>query len=354
MAGDDYDVSWADALTLGTINSVVVEDCTISYTNWYNGVNGATFDTDRGGRRTIRYCTWSNALNISFSPIIDVHGNQVEVADQVATEPPGGTGVGPTAYNRGTRQFECYNNTFTTETFSGKSYRLTDLRGGTCLFWGNTYTGSGMATKFRVREEDGPGRFDWLSAYPGYDFHNLWFWDNTVNDAAITEVDFAYAEDGDFIVADTNLFWEAKAGYNPLTYPHPFRDPLPPSELTATAAGSAVIDLSWTDNSSNETGFKVERGTDGIAFSLIATVGAGVTTYSDTGLNGGTTYYYRIYAYNDNGNSAYSTANATAINWPRLTFGSPTGKGSKKNTVRVSVQKEAIRTQYGVGAIGLG
>ena len=85
-----------------------------------------------------------------------------------------------------------------------------------------------------------------------------------------------------------------------------------PSNLVATAAGTKRIDLTWNDNSTGETGFRVERSTNNSKFSLIATVGAGVTTYSDTGLRRGKIYYYRVRT-NGTINSAYSnTASAKA------------------------------------------
>ena len=83
--------------------------------------------------------------------------------------------------------------------------------------------------------------------------------------------------------------------------------PAAPSGLTANAASSSQIDLSWTDNASNETGFKIERKTgSGGTYSQIGTVGAGVVTYSDSGLTPSTTYYYRVRATNSAGDSAYS------------------------------------------------
>ena len=89
--------------------------------------------------------------------------------------------------------------------------------------------------------------------------------------------------------------------------------PNAPSNLQATAFSTSQISLSWTDNSDNEDGFKIERrrGTSG-SFSQIHTVGVGVESYPDSGLNENTTYYYRVRAYNSEGNSGYSnTANAT-------------------------------------------
>jgi hypothetical protein len=71
--------------------------------------------------------------------------------------------------------------------------------------------------------------------------------------------------------------------------------------------------VSWQDTSSNETGFRIERSANGSSgWAEIATVGANVTSYQNTGLAASTAYYYRVRAYNANGNSAYSnTANAT-------------------------------------------
>jgi fibronectin type 3 domain-containing protein len=85
-----------------------------------------------------------------------------------------------------------------------------------------------------------------------------------------------------------------------------------PSNLTATGAGEAQIDLSWTDNSSDENGFKIERKTSGGEYSEIATVCANVTNFSDTGIASNSTYFYRVRAYNDNGNSAYSNEASAA------------------------------------------
>jgi hypothetical protein len=83
--------------------------------------------------------------------------------------------------------------------------------------------------------------------------------------------------------------------------------PAAPTNLSATAMSSSQIDLSWTDNANNETVFKIER--DSVQ---IDTVGANVSSYSDTGLDPLTTYTYRVRAYNSAGNSGYSnSASAT-------------------------------------------
>ncbi|MBI4861842.1 MAG: fibronectin type III domain-containing protein [Candidatus Riflebacteria bacterium] len=86
-----------------------------------------------------------------------------------------------------------------------------------------------------------------------------------------------------------------------------------PSALSATAAGSIAVVLTWTRNSTNETGFKIERKTGSTgSYSQIGTVTANVTTCGDTGLASMTTYTYRVRAYNATGNSAFSNeASAT-------------------------------------------
>jgi len=85
--------------------------------------------------------------------------------------------------------------------------------------------------------------------------------------------------------------------------------PTAPSGLSATASGSTTINLAWTDNSSNETGFKIERktGSGGTYAEIVSNQAANSTSYSNTGLTAGTTYYYRIRSYNAAGNSSYST-----------------------------------------------
>jgi hypothetical protein len=96
-----------------------------------------------------------------------------------------------------------------------------------------------------------------------------------------------------------------------MTPPSP---PADPSGLVATAITSSRIDLAWTDNSTNETGFKIERSLDGVNFNQVATVGANVTTWPDTGLPPSTTHHYRVRATNGAGDSGYSNvANATTL-----------------------------------------
>ncbi len=79
--------------------------------------------------------------------------------------------------------------------------------------------------------------------------------------------------------------------------------PLPPTGLTGSVASTTQINLTWTDNSTNETGFKIERRTGASIYAVVGTVNSDVLTFSDIGLTPSTTYTYRVYAYNAVGNS---------------------------------------------------
>jgi hypothetical protein len=97
--------------------------------------------------------------------------------------------------------------------------------------------------------------------------------------------------------------------------------PISSTNLTLTPISQTQTDLTWLDNSTNEIGVKVERSTDNINFTQIALV-APLTTalltnvlvsYSDTTVSPLITYYYKVRAYNNFGNSAYSnTVTSTA------------------------------------------
>ena len=85
--------------------------------------------------------------------------------------------------------------------------------------------------------------------------------------------------------------------------------PNPPSGLSASAVSSSRIDLSWTDNSTNETGFELKRATDSAFTQNVVWIGnIQGTTYSNVGLAASTTYHYKVRAEGTAGKSAYSNA----------------------------------------------
>jgi titin len=81
--------------------------------------------------------------------------------------------------------------------------------------------------------------------------------------------------------------------------------------LLAAPGSAGTIDLSWSDNAGDETGYIVFRSTDNVNFTREATVGANVTIYFDTGLATGTTYYYKVEAYRADGYSDFSAVAST-------------------------------------------
>jgi chitodextrinase len=87
--------------------------------------------------------------------------------------------------------------------------------------------------------------------------------------------------------------------------------PAAPSNLAVVPENqSTSLKLNWTDNSSNETGFRINRSTNGSSgFTEVASLPAGTTTWTDTGVSSCTTYYYQVYAYNPGGNSGNATGN---------------------------------------------
>jgi hypothetical protein len=137
------------------------------------------------------------------------------------------------------------------------------------------------------------------------------------SDMTIDPVDdctFWYTQE--YYATTTSFAWRTRIGS--FKFPGcggpPPTPPAAPSNLTANAVSSSQIDLAWTDNANNETGFKIERcqGAGCSNFAQIATTGADVVTFSDTGLTANTSYSYRVRATNAGGDSAYSnTASAT-------------------------------------------
>jgi len=82
--------------------------------------------------------------------------------------------------------------------------------------------------------------------------------------------------------------------------------PIEPGNLVSLANGTTV-NLKWTDNSTNENGFRIERKTGASGtYSEITAVGANVSSYSNSGVSTNQIYYYRLRAYNSEGNSGYS------------------------------------------------
>jgi FtsP/CotA-like multicopper oxidase with cupredoxin domain len=89
--------------------------------------------------------------------------------------------------------------------------------------------------------------------------------------------------------------------------------PTAPASLTAALQAGPKVGLSWTDNSTNETGFVLERSVNGGSFTALTTVAANATTYTDTTVVPGNSYSYRAAASYSGILSAYVTSAAVVV-----------------------------------------
>src|SRR2546426_2642034 len=91
--------------------------------------------------------------------------------------------------------------------------------------------------------------------------------------------------------------------------------------MAATAVSGTEIDLAWTDNATDEDGFRIEycAGVGCTSFFEIATVGANVTAYQHFSPASGASHSYRVRAYTTAGTSVYSNTAAAVIPLPAPT-----------------------------------
>ena len=88
-----------------------------------------------------------------------------------------------------------------------------------------------------------------------------------------------------------------------------------PSNTNAAAVSDSRIDVSWQPNGGNGTGFEVHRSTTGAngAFTLLVSIDATTTNYSDNGLSSATQYCYKVRAVRTSGaTTQYSAFSNTA------------------------------------------
>jgi hypothetical protein len=83
-----------------------------------------------------------------------------------------------------------------------------------------------------------------------------------------------------------------------------------PAAFTATAVATNQINLAWTDQTTNETGYVVDRSPDNSTWARVVLTSVNATNYSNTGLATNRLYYYRVAVTNADGLSAYSFASA--------------------------------------------
>ena len=158
-----------------------------------------------------------------------------------------------------------------------------------------TYNG-GTQTLY-VNQKVNGGNWNYLGTFS--------FAAGTAGNVRITD---AFADAGQVVLADAVKF----------VYSVQPAVPAAPSSLSAAAVSASQINLTWTDNSTDETAFVVARSaSSGGPYADLATLGANVTSYSNTGLNPASTYFYVVRAVNAAGASANSAeAGATTLAGP--------------------------------------
>ncbi len=117
--------------------------------------------------------------------------------------------------------------------------------------------------------------------------------------------------------------------------------PTSPSGLTANAASYQRINLSWQDNSNNETSFEVFRSlSSGGTYAYIGKVNANQTSYSDLSLQANTTYYYQVRAVGNTGESPLAGGGGGTVAAPlaaRWGFNNNYADGSGNNRTATGV-----------------
>jgi hypothetical protein len=91
------------------------------------------------------------------------------------------------------------------------------------------------------------------------------------------------------------------------------------SDVFAHDANRSDVTVTWTRHCFNEAGYQVFRSTDGVNFSLLATLPANSDTFIDSKVSPGT-YFYRVLAFNANGSSPFSNVDSVVVGTPGQTL----------------------------------
>lgn len=127
--------------------------------------------------------------------------------------------------------------------------------------------------------------------------------------------------------------------YSRSTVSVPPTPPTAPTGLQASAASASRVNLTWTDNATNESAYLIERAPDAAgvagAYTQVASIAVNSASYADTTLASNTRYWFRVRASNTGGNSGYS--NAVAIQ-TLLRPAAPTAlQGQSPSTTRIDL-----------------
>jgi titin len=134
--------------------------------------------------------------------------------------------------------------------------------------------------------------------------------------------------------------------------------PYPPTMAMAAATSMSDIDITWTDNSSNELGFEIERGSDMAGpFTHLTTTAANVVKFTDTGLTKSTKYWYHVRSENTAGGSTFTlpvsattfiTNDMAAPSVPSNVVATPVSTSSIQVTWTASTDTESGIASYSI------
>ena len=141
----------------------------------------------------------------------------------------------------------------------------------------------------------------------------------TVISGDLLGVTIAYSDGTPALTPNTTYAYQVNA-FNAIVGPSSnvatattFEAPTAPTALTASVFSTSQVNLAWTDTSSNETNFVLERAVNGAAFAVLATLPANTITYNDTAVAAGNDYAYQVKATNFGGSSLYSNTASVSI-----------------------------------------
>jgi len=114
--------------------------------------------------------------------------------------------------------------------------------------------------------------------------------------------------------------------------------PTAPSNLSATALSKSSIKIEWIDNSDNETGFYIEKW-NGSSWDYYQIVEANITSFTDIGLQAGTTHNYVVQAYNSLGKSDYTDYVSATTNTGSKIYSYVDANGVRHYTDKLPIYK---------------
>jgi len=223
-------------------------------------------------------------------------------------------------------------------------------------------TGTSYSFSASTTDPDGDNiayMFDWGDG-------NISNWTSYVSSGSIVNQIHSYSTRGTYYVKakakDINGAESLWSNSHKIIIDLEITKPAAPSKLSATTLSQNNIALVWQDNADNEIGFKIERktGTTG-TFVQIATIGATAGSgsgvyYEDSGLTPGTSYCYKVRAYNSADNSLYSNETCATTDpiapLPSATTGSATNVTFNSVTLNGTINPNGVETgalfQWGI------